>query len=668
MIGIKAEKDLLPLQSGNGPTTYANVDNLIRQFGYKPLMSVKEGIKTLRFAIEVTRNKMCGIVGIYHYHSNASTVDRDELRNIRDYMYSRGPDGKGEWFSNNRRAGLGHRRLSIIDLSEQGKQPMQSKAGLLSISFNGEIYNYKELRTTLENKGYKFNSQSDTEVLLHLYHEKGVSMLSELRGMFAFSLWDETQNTMLLARDPYGIKPLYYANDGKTIRVASQVKALLTGGMISKTKSPAGVAGFFLFGHMPEPYTQYQDVFSLPAGSYAVIDQSGMHEPIQYFDLSQAFNCVADVSKKEAQQIVYEAMSESLKYHLVSDVPVGIFLSAGIDSGAILSLAGEDRCRKLQTLTLAFEEFMGSENDESHLSAQVSSHYHAGEHHKRVLGSKEFSNDMNNFLNAMDQPTIDGLNTFFVSKAASELGWKVALSGVGGDEMFCGYPSFKDIPQWVSRMNMPSQIPFFGSAFYNVVSHVSSHIQSINPKMAGIVKYGGSYAGAYLLRRGIFLPEELPEIMGSEMAEEGLKQLSVIDHIEHHIGSDERPENIKVSLLESSLYMRNQLLRDADWAGMTHSLEIRTPFVDAHLIRKIAPVLATHWNTPGKGLVASSLKRALPRKITSREKTGFSTPISKWLQTDKQLDTWKNIPLLQHDHTPWARRWAYIIANIEGMV
>jgi len=606
---------------------------------------------------------MCGIAAIYSYHPVACSVNREELRLIRDHMITRGPDGKGEWFSDDGRVGLGHQRLSIIDLSDHAAQPMQCSDGDFVISFNGEIYNYQALKVELEVKGYEFHSASDTEVLIHLYAEKGAAMLNDLRGMFAFSLWDNKRRCMMIARDPYGIKPLYYADNGKTVRIASQVKALMAGGMISESTSPAGVAGFFLFGHMPEPYTQYQDVLSLPAGCYAIIDASGLHEPVCYFDLPQVFDAVADVSEKEAQQIVFEAMEDSLKYHLISDVPVGAFLSAGIDSGAILSLAGEGGCKHLQSLTLAFEEFVGSENDESLLAVQVSSHYHVGEHHKRMLGSGEFSDDLDNFFYAMDQPTTDGLNTYFVSKAASELGWKIALSGVGGDEMFCGYPSFQDLPRWVRAMKLPSRIPGLGALFQSVVSPFTIH-SSPNPKLAGLIKYGGGYVGAYLLRRGVFLPEELSELMGDDAAEEGLEKLSVLSHIRQRLGGIglSQPKTL-VSLMESSLYMRNQLLRDADWAGMAHSLEIRTPFVDAHLIKKIAPILATQWNTAGKGLFTSSLQRPLPDVVISRGKTGFDTPIAAWLQNDSRLDAWKSVPSLQHGHVPWARRWAYTVMS-----
>ena len=210
---------------------------------------------------------MCGIAGIYAYRNDALKVDRGELRRIRDHMTARGPDGCGEWFSEDGRVALGHRRLAILDLSERGAQPMVSADGQLIISFNGEIYNYRTLRAQLERKGYGFRSQSDTEVLLHLYAEKGEAMLEELRGMYAFALWDARKQGLLLARDPLGIKPLYYADDGATLQVASQVKALLKGGHIDTTPEPAGHVGFFLWGHVPEPYTFFKGIKALPAGS-----------------------------------------------------------------------------------------------------------------------------------------------------------------------------------------------------------------------------------------------------------------------------------------------------------------------------------------------------------------------------------------------------------------
>src|SRR3984893_70877 len=232
---------------------------------------------------------MCGIAGIYAYHYAANPVDRVELRRIRDHMAARGPDGLGEGDSSDERVGFGHRRLTIIDLSERGAQPMASPHGKLVVTFNGEIYNYRQLRSSLEARGYDFRSQSDTEVLLHLYAEMGAAMVNELRGMFAFALWDADKGGLLLARDPYGIKPLYYADDGWTLRFASQVKALLSGGKISRNPEPAGWVGFCLFGSVPEPFTTYQEIRALPAGATLCVDRVGTRQAKQYFSIADAY-------------------------------------------------------------------------------------------------------------------------------------------------------------------------------------------------------------------------------------------------------------------------------------------------------------------------------------------------------------------------------------------
>ena len=232
---------------------------------------------------------MCGINGIYAYHYAANPIDREELLRTRDHMAARGPDGKGEWVSEDARIGFGHRRLSIIDLSDAGAQPMTSADGKLVVTFNGEIYNFKALRAELEGKGRMFRTQSDTEVLLHLYAEKGEAMVHDLRGMFAFALWDAEKRALLLARDPYGIKPLYYADDGWTFRFASQVKALLAGGKVSKDPEPAGWVGFYLFGSVPEPWTTYQEVRAVPAGATIWVDKIGPREAKRYHSIAEAY-------------------------------------------------------------------------------------------------------------------------------------------------------------------------------------------------------------------------------------------------------------------------------------------------------------------------------------------------------------------------------------------
>jgi len=285
---------------------------------------------------------MCGLNGIFAYHPAAGAPEEVELLATRDAMRARGPDGSGLWWSTDWRCGLGHRRLSILDLSDRASQPMASADGKLVITFNGEIYNYKMLRAELEAAGARLRTTSDTEVLLHLYARHGAEMVHRLRGMFAFAIWDEIRRELFLARDPYGIKPLYTANDGWTFRFASQVKALLAGGQISHDAEPAGIAGFHLFGSVPEPFTLYRDIRALPAGHTQRVDAAGPREPVPFANLAAilAESASHPAPAAELHERLRAAALDSVRAHLLADVEVGIFLSAGVDSGALLGLMG----------------------------------------------------------------------------------------------------------------------------------------------------------------------------------------------------------------------------------------------------------------------------------------------------------------------------------------
>ena len=594
---------------------------------------------------------MCGIAVIYAYNYPALDVDRDELRTIRDHMAARGPDGKGEWFSANQRVGLGHRRLAIIDPDERAAQPMRSADGKLAIVFNGEIYNFRELRRGLEQRGCRFHTESDTEVLLHLFAEKGERMLPELRGMFAFAIWDEDRQKLFMARDPYGIKPLYYADDGWTLRVASQVKALLAGGKVSREPEPAGIVGFHLFGSVPEPFTLYQQIRQLPAGHYLWADQLGAGEPQQWFSIAQAYvsaETSARANVGDAQEQVRAALLESVRAHLVADVPVGAFLSAGIDSGSLVGLMRDAGAQDIQTVTLAFDEFTGSDNDEAPLAEQVARLY-GTQHTTRRVGRQEFEQDLPRILAAMDQPSIDGINSWFVSKAAAELGLKVAVSGLGGDELFGGYPSFRDIPRWVGWLRLPGSVPLLGRAVRTMTAPLTQRL-GVSPKTAGMLELGGTWEGAYLLRRGLFMPWELPALLGKEMAREGLRRLRPLAWIGALLRPMPRADFARVACLESTLYMRNQLLRDADWAGMAHSLEIRVPLVDSKLLADTAGV-AVRDNDWSKQRLAAAPSRPLPKEVTNRPKTGFTTPVADW-QERHLIDRSRS---LKRGLRPWSR-------------
>ena len=607
---------------------------------------------------------MCGIAGIYAYHYAANAVDRVELQRIRDHMAARGPDGAGEWCSQDQRVGLGHRRLTIIDLSERGAQPMASADGKLVVTFNGEIYNYRQLRTSLEERGYTFRSQTDTEVLLHLYAEKGEAMVHELRGMFAFGLWDSEKGALLLARDPYGIKPLYYADDGWTLRFASQVKALLAGGKISSAPEPAGWVGFCLFGSVPEPFTTHQEIRPLPAGSTLWVDSVGTHPAKRYFSIADTYRSAELASlpreNEDVQAAARDALLDSVRHHLVADVPVGAFLSSGVDSCSLVGLMRDVGQQDIQTVTLAFEEFRGSREDEAPIAEEVAAQY-GTRHTTRLVTEQEFRDDLPKILESMDQPTIDGINTWFVSKAAHELGLKVAISGLGGDELFGGYPSFRDVPLCVGALAIPGRVPGLGDLARFVITRLAGYSQVAHPKMAGLLKYGGTYAGAYLLRRGLFMPWELEGILDPDTVRLGLQRLNPLRHIEKTLTPQPKSPFGKVAVLESSLYMRNQLLRDTDWASMAHSIEVRVPLVDIGLLRHMVSV-TTKNTSRSKRLLANSPRVPLPLKVSARPKTGFTTPIQAWLQRDARIQQWRRIPALAVDTCAWARRWAFQVA------
>jgi asparagine synthase (glutamine-hydrolysing) len=542
---------------------------------------------------------MCGITALFAYRSGA--VEREELEAITARMIPRGPDAGGTWVSPDGRVGLGSRRLAIIDLSDEGTQPMWDMARELAIVFNGEIYNFAELRASLERGGARFHSRTDTEVLLALYRRDGARMTELLRGMFAFAIWDTRSRRMFVARDPYGIKPLYLADDGGTISIASEVKALLAGGRVSAAIDPAGAAGFFLTGSVPEPFTIRRDVRAIePGTSFFIDEERGITDARRYFSIAEVFRDAHDDALVDPAVFVRERVEESVAHHLVSDVPVGVFLSAGIDSSAIAQIAA--RRAPLHTFTLSFPEF-----SEAPLAERFARELGATQT-TRVVQRDEFLGDLPRIFERMDQPTIDGVNTWFISKAVHEAGIKVALSGVGGDELLGGYPSFRNVPRMV---RFPKLAGFAGK--------LRRH-----PKARLIAEQGRTYAGAYLLQRGLFLPDELPAILGPNMAAEGVERLQLLANIERTLTPDPGTPFGRVATMEAALYMRNQLLRDADWASMAHSVEVRTPLVDAYLLRQLVPMLTTQRDK-------SALAANLPDYLRNRKKTGFFVPMKAWM-------------------------------------
>jgi len=576
---------------------------------------------------------MCGINGIFSYRDTAVRPSERELLKTREHMRARGPDDHGTWWTADRRCALAHRRLSIIDLSARAAQPMVSADGALVITFNGEIYNYRQLRKQLESDGVLFVSNSDTEVLLHLYARDGAKMVHRLRGMFAFAIWDQRQKALFLARDPYGIKPLYTADDGKVFRFASQVKALVGGGQISSDLNPAGLCGFLVFGHVPEPFTLYRHVRALPAGHTQWIDASGPQSPVRYTAIAEILSegTRHSIAKPELPQRLRNLALESVRAHLLADVEIGLFLSAGVDSGSLLGLMRDAGQLNIRAITLAFDEFRDTGEDEGPGAARIAQRYGA-QHILRRVSKKEFWDDLPAIFEAMDQPSIDGLNTWFIAKAAKEAGLKVALSGIGGDELLAGYPSFVKVPRWHRRFGGLAKIRGLAGPFRAFVSTFAPRFAQLSPKALGMFDYSDTWSGAYFLQRALFLPDEIQSIIDPHLARQGLQELEPVCRLAAELVPDPGSDVARICALESSHYLRNQLLRDADWAGMAHSVEIRVPFVDTELLKGLAPVLGNMTPGEGKAALAHAPSQALPEETVIRDKTGFGVPTNAWIR------------------------------------
>ena len=583
---------------------------------------------------------MCGLAGaILREGAHNTRTLEIAVRQMCDTMHLRGPDAEGYWADSPLSVALGHRRLSIIDLDARANQPMTHSSGRYTIIFNGEIYNFRELRQRLSEQGQDFSTQSDTEVILCLYAREREAMLPKLRGMFAFAIWDSDRSELFVARDPFGIKPLFLATTPHGILFASQVKALLGTGLVSHEPDPVGQAGFWLLGSVPEPHTWFRDIRALPAGHFAVINSRGIGTPKSWWDIADHWRLAEGEERGEGEvrSIVRAALKRSVTAHLVSDVPVGVFLSGGIDSGSLAAMMQECGAADLQGITLTFSEFTGEIEDEAPAASRLARQYGIS-HHVRTVTRDEFKADLPRILHAMDQPTVDGINTWYASKAVAELGLKVVVSGVGGDELFHGYRTFRQLPPLISFWKAISRIPGSVPVARSIFSWQGRRAH--NPRWALLPKMLGSIEGAWFLSRGLFSPRELPELMGNELAAEALRSFEANGMVARMSGQLPAERHLALAQIESKTYLRNQLLRDSDWASMDHSVELRTPLVDAWLLRDLQPVLSAFRRFPKKRLLAEAPSTPLREDQIVRAKTGFAIPVHQWLielgRTDAQ--------------------------------
>jgi asparagine synthase (glutamine-hydrolysing) len=582
---------------------------------------------------------MCGIAGILTQKTDQNL--EQIIAKMQRSLQHRGPDDQGVYISTNRQATFAHTRLSILDLTSAGHQPMSSDNQRYWITFNGEIYNFQELRSQLLAEGVTFHSQTDTEVILKLYQKNGADCVKQLRGMFAFAIWDDLEKTCFLARDPLGIKPLYYYQDGNTLLFASELRAILASQLPKIQLSASGLYSYLTTGSVSEPHTIIESIKILESGHYLQY-QSGNITKQKYYEIDFT---PQNIDLETAKNQVRTALIESVKYHFISDVPVGIFLSGGIDSTALVALARQTQFGNLQTYSITFAENQWNEGDLAKKTAQQFETNHT----EYQITSSVVKELFPQFIKTIDQPTIDGFNTFCVSKLAHDQGTKVVLSGLGGDEFFGGYSSFRQVPKMV-RIGQQLQpikplIKLLGKGLEKFSN--SSKLKRIGDYL----QKEANSVNAYSSFRGIFSHQEAIFILNKYLPDHNLQ------FIEKLALNGELPsQEDEVSLLEITGYMRNQLLRDSDIMSMKWGLELRVPFVDSILLETIAKIPSQIRLQTGKKILIQSVPE-LPDFIINRPKQGFLFPFEQWLNTElKQMlpqGTVNNQILLD----TWYRKW-----------
>jgi len=580
---------------------------------------------------------MCGIFGIVASNASipAGVLERGTLS-----LAHRGPDDSGTVVlrdSNPHPAeiGLGNRRLAILDLSPLAHQPMHDTATGNWIVYNGEIYNFRDVRRDLEQAGVRFVSHSDTEVLLKAYAHWGDACLAKFRGMFAFALWDAARHRLFLARDPMGIKPLYYAQAGAYFLFSSEVRTILGTGHIPRRIDRAGLVNFLTFGSSYDPLTLVEGVHALPPG-HSLTWEAGVLRQTRYWDLvddtpgpdapSSPHDAISAVSSLQS------ALEEAVRMQLVSDVPVGVFLSGGIDSSALVSILSRGGITP-STFSIVFREADFSEADYSRAVARK----FRTEHHEITVSQSDVLNAIPDALRAMDLPTMDGINTYFVSRETRAAGVKVALSGLGGDEVFAGYSNFRSIPRMERFSDVWKHLPLAVRASAASVFSRLSEENDQNRKLAALARDHGGLLHPYFLTRMLFTPRQR-KLLFSE-ADPKLEA-----QIEETATESQRaillrvlaldPIN-RISYLELRCYMLNTLLRDSDFMSMSQGLEVRVPLID-HILAKSVLALPGAWklNRTPKKLLVEALAGSLPHEIIHRPKAGFTLPFEHWMRQE----------------------------------
>jgi asparagine synthase (glutamine-hydrolysing) len=586
---------------------------------------------------------MCGIVGII---GRNAPVPAEILERATQSLAHRGPDDGGTILLRNSdptradqeiEIGLGNRRLSILDLSPLGHQPMHDPATGNWIVYNGELYNFRELRTRLEQAGQRFTSHSDTEVILKAFAQWGENCLHEFRGMLAFAIWDAQRQSLFIARDPMGIKPLYYYQSDRYFIFSSEVRTLLGTGLVPRVIDPAGVINFLTFGSVYDPNTLIDGVSALPAG-HSLSWKDGKLALSKYWDLIDPDQPDRNAhpenrarSQQREQEQVAALLDDCIRMQLVSDVPVGVFLSGGIDSSSLVGILNRNHISP-STFSIVFRE---TDYSEAEYSRAVAKHFRT-DHHEITVSQSDLFAAIDPAIHAMDQPTIDGINTYFVSQRTRAAGVKVALSGLGGDEVFAGYSNFRTVPRMERFAHAWNKVPSLLRAPLTEMFARVAPVSDQNRKLTAFLRNGSGVVHPYFLARILFAPEQQNKLL-DRLTVGSAAFLRAQNPLTEALSRSQSLDPInRVSYLEARCYMLNTLLRDSDSMSMAHGLEVRVPLIDHRLARRVL-ALPGRWKldarTP-KPLLVRALAGQLPAEIVCRPKRGFTLPFEHWLRDD----------------------------------
>jgi asparagine synthase (glutamine-hydrolysing) len=570
---------------------------------------------------------MCGICGKLNF-DRQEPVDPMLLGQMMDLLYHRGPDGGGEYRSGP--VGLGHRRLSIIDLNT-GAQPMSNEDGTVWVVYNGEIYNFPELRTELQSRGHKFKSASDTEVIVHLYEEFGVESVARLRGMFAFALWDERRQFLLLARDRVGIKPLYYINTGRALVFASEIKSLLADPSVIQRINPRAIDRFVTYYYLPGNETLFEGIYKLDPGHYLTVHDSKT-EVQQYWDL-RFETSPSWKSFHEAVEALRELLCRAVKDHMISDVPVGVLLSGGVDSTGVLRYAVEQTDKPIHTFTIGFD---GAEFVDERPYARLAAQRYMTLHQDISMTAEDFRDFLPKYVWHMEEPICEppAVALYFVSRLARESSVKVLLSGEGGDEAFGGYQNYRNLlllESLKSTLGPAKGLVRFGLHALGQAGwkRIGKYSDFVEPTLSQyyLSRTATPKTSFNRLKHALYT-KQFVEALDEQRSDAPTRRL-----FEQLDGLSALNQMLYV---DTKTWLPDDLLVKADKMTMATSVELRVPLLDFQIL-EFAASLPPHFKVSGwstKRILKAALEESVPIEILKRRKTGFPVPYETWMRKD----------------------------------